>query len=235
MRHEQNRPDEALLRDLAAYVENTYTPPQRNAPKTVASVDGTPFRIAGSLMLEELSDAREPAERPRRRRVGHAKRLFPFGDTAESEEKDAAPAEAPKQHLPRRQSLGSLQEIPADELTRRMNALDESFSQMLLRKIDERGITDAACYKRAGVDRKLFSKIRGDIRYRPSKPTAIAFAFALELSLEETSELLMKAGFALSHSSKSDIIVEYFIQHKIYDLMLLNEALLAFDQNLIGA
>lgn len=112
--------------------------------------------------------------------------------------------------------------------------LDESFSEALLRVIDEKGLKDSQVYKKAGIDRKLFSTIRSNKNYRPSKKTAVSLCVALELSLTKTNWLLKKAGLALSDGNLFDVIIEYFIKNKNYDIYEINVVLLDNDQPLIG-
>ena len=116
-----------------------------------------------------------------------------------------------------------------------MKQLGETWQESLFRFIDEKGYTDTEVYKRANVDRKLFSKIRSNPDYQPKKMTAVAFALALKLNLDETKDFLGRAGYAFSPGNRFDLIVEYFIQNEVYDTYTINMALFDHDQPLIGA
>lgn len=188
--------------------------------------DKDSFEIGGSLFSEIRSFIDENyVEQAKKRDFPRSKRLM--SKTFDLEENVCA---APAAAFSEERAFGSKKQ----SLEEALNALDESFSECLLRLIDERGLTDPQVYKKANIDRKLFSKIRGDKNYRPKKQTAIAFAIALRLDLAETRRLLETAGYALSRSSKFDVIIEYFISKGKYDIYEINEALFAFDQVLLG-
>lgn len=146
---------------------------------------------------------------------------------------DICPSQALEECL--EMSVGVAVPMDSDDWGQLLKDLDAGFSETLLQLIDRTGKKDSEIYKKANVDRKLFSKIRNNMDYKPSKTTALAFAFALELDVNETKDFIGRAGFALSHSSKFDVIVEYFLVNRNYNVFELNEVLFAFDQPLIGA
>lgn len=195
--------------------------------------DRTSFEISSELRgeIEEYIDEayvseHEDSERTYRNRMAAAKLTLKKAASASKKEKregaGAFAAECVLCDACAEPSVGPLE-------------LDAGFSETLLRLIDESGMTDVECYKKANIDRKLFSKIKSDKNYRPSKQTAVAFAVALRLDMDGASDLIKRAGYAFSRSIRFDVIVEYFITHGIYDIYQINEALFAFDQNLLGA
>lgn len=184
----------------------------------LAVFDKAAFTVSKKLMgaVESYIDDKFVDERESRRSLLNVERRA-MRQAAEESLPCAAPPQMASKSL--------------DEL---VGNLDEPFNTTLLRLIDAKGKTDAEVYKRANIDRKLFSKIRTGKGYMPSKRTILALAIALELSLEETDDLLERAGYALSHSQMFDVIVEFFIASGRYDIFEINQVLFQYDQPLLG-
>ena len=227
----KSRINDELRLEIDRYLELNYIDESTNVETSFTADDTASF--GESIEKYSSESITEKASAPNKKKQSFFNSLA-RGKRCESvfEAKSGAKSEAKSETL--MPQLAPCSQAKLSELDKRIEMLDESFSEMLLRIIDERGIKDSEVYKKANIDRRLFSKIRSNSDYRPKKTTVLAFAIALKLSLEETTEMLEKAGYALSHSSKADVIVEYFIKKGNYNIYDINEALYEYDQVLIG-
>ena len=217
------------------YIDEHYV-----AAKTGEEYGFAAAAAAGSVAFEDAEDTLEEAasdlqEKREERRGNRKKNML-------RSMRDYSRLEAP---LAGSAMLGSNACMAAPEAEpakpRKQRSLDdlvknvsETWSESLLRLITEKDYTDTEVYKRANVDRKHFSKIRSDKNYQPKKATALAFALALKLNIDEAKDFLGRAGYAFSPSSKTDLIVQYFIENEVYDIMSINVALYNHDEPLLG-
>ena len=199
-----------LYANIHAFIDDAYIGPDYEKVESLRRTENIMPSIAQDFSVSEKAKSK-------------AKKLSIF--TRKQKKEEALPGAALWDH----------DFAAAPSLDDYLSQIDEGFRDMLLRKIDEKHMTDDECYKRANIDRKLFNKIKNQADYKPSKSTVVALAIALRLPLGEIREMLMKAGFSFTHSSKFDLIIEYFIAQGNYDIFEINQALFAFDQKLLGS
>lgn len=226
-----------LAADIRQYISDNY----------VTEQTAEEYAIDDQYFGQSLNQTLRPAtsSESQRRSARHSRLESP---SRKSDAKDSSPQGEKPDYLLREegaayepdQSVSSVSSAPARPRPQRslqdvMSQVGESFQECLLRLIDQRGLTDAQVYKRANIDRKLFSKIRCNPHYIPRRKTIISLAVALELNIDEMTDLLLKAGIALSPGSKFDLIIRYCVENQIYDSMTINAILFDYDQPLLGA
>ena len=226
-----------LAADIRQYISDNY----------VTEQTAEEYAIDDQYFGQSLNQTLRPAafSKSQRRSARHSRLESP---SRKSDAKDSSPQGEKPDYLLREegaayepdQSVSSVSSAPARPRPQRslqdvMSQVGESFQECLLRLIDQRGLTDAQVYKRANIDRKLFSKIRCNPHYIPRRKTIISLAVALELNIDEMTDLLLKAGIALSPGSKFDLIIRYCVENQIYDSMTINAILFDYDQPLLGA
>ncbi len=203
-----NKSIEIIKQEIKNYIQQHYIPEDN-------ILLGAPSTIDESIDDEDNFDLECKLERYKPKRKAFLANVAMAPKESMQLEESAAPSRPRKRRI--------------DDL---IDELDETFSQRLLRLIEERGLTDSEVYNKAFVDRRHFSKIRNDEDYTPKKKTVLAFAIALGLSLDETKDLLDTAGFSLSRSSKRDVIVRYFLEQANYDMFEINEVLYDYGEQI---
>lgn len=220
-----------IFSDVDAYIDENYVSEQLDAEYGVsAAPHGVSESTAANAGRRERRDRRlfGNLRRFSKNEAAEAELSKEPADLLEEEETDKGYM---KDSVP---MMGAAMSMAASSLDERVSHVADTWQESLLHIIDEKGYTDIEVYKRANVDRKLFSKIRSNRTYQPKKITAVAFALALRLNLDETRDLLGRAGYALSPSSKFDLIIEYFIENEVYDTYTINLALFDHDQPTLG-
>lgn len=229
-----------LFNDVASYLERRFGESlSQSSARAALAFDDAASTAASDAFDDAAHDgaivrksSEGPAEaEPCAKILPKAEKGLSFDSAAPNALLRPTPNAAPPERSPRCASRFPLFRRRLEDV---VGNVDKSFADTLLRLIDERGMTDPQVYRRANIDRKLFSKIRSSAGYRPSKATALALAVALMLNLDETRDLIGRAGYALTHANRGDIIVEYFIENEIWDIVQINEALFAFGEPLIG-
>lgn len=224
---------EKLFRDVASYIDDNYTLAKNLEQYGVE--DKCQLRAAQQSRVLEAQMDYNAGE--------YAAPVFDEGDALPPAPGSAGPFTMPASSreeksgpLPRKKSDSFFSlTIPPISLEELLEQEDKGFSQRLLELIDATGKKDSQIYSRANVSRQHFSKIRNNPQYKPTKATALAFAIALELDMEQTRDLIGRAGYALTKSSKFDLIIMYFIETGNYNIFDINAALFEFDQSLLGA
>lgn len=214
------------IEEVGKYIDKYYVPGNDDIDVEDEQVKGFFDKISDFLTgrKAEQADTVTQAPGPKADAVEEAANA-PEAEVSDHPEFDITTAKKKKIVRPMSEMTVSNRKI--DDL---MSQMDETFSQRLLRMIKERNMTESEAYKKAYVDRRHFSKIKKDEYYMPNKKTVLAFSIALELSLDETKDLLRSAGYALSRSSKFDIIIVYFLENRHYNMFDINEVLYEYGQ-----